>query len=184
MLFRSSSHYHRSSLSTSRSASISTRAATPDMQNVYQIPLTVLEPRGESICLTNGKHMSVSIMRIEFMDEIYDFPLPATSPRQSRVLNGPVRPVVKIQTQDFASSSRRHRSDSKIKEPTSATTKSSHTSGRSKRSIASSDISRGSHASKQALHAEVEMVSKEQVGYWNASYVARIPAVEIGRAHV
>ncbi|KAM3419324.1 hypothetical protein BST61_g5258 [Cercospora zeina] len=162
-----SSNSRSSSASTSRSDSVASRPASAT--NVYQLPNAYDGQAKEPDGAPTGESPIVPEMRIEFMDETFDFPLPV-----AKTFPGPRRTSsmgwsAKSTEPDLSECDSRGRHI-----PPSSHTGSHSSAGRG--SIASrtpTDTSRGPVAS--AKRAEIEMASEEHFGYWNASFAVRIP---------
>lgn len=178
----SSRHSHNSSLSTARSTSVSTRRTTADMHNVYQLPNSPLEQTKAMDQPERPVSPSPSDMRFEYMDATFDFPLPAAiqnHPPTDSVLGDDVERQERIPSRAAnhrTTASTCNSSVSRSDTASSIAAPSSLASESLTRPMTSISINRKARDVKSDQETEIEMVSKEQFGYWNASFVTRIPA--------
>ena len=175
-----SSQSQRSSLATSRSDSISARIPPANVQNVYHLPAIATDAKRDESCaeLDGSASPCSPAMRYEFEDETFDFPLPLAAPRQqepeqaaepspARVTEAPCDTRSNNTSSRMTTRSRGSRFSSEAQ---------SCISGSSSRPTTSMSFSQRTFGTRNVHETEIEMVSKEQYGYWGASFVARINA--------
>lgn len=175
-----SSHSQISSLATSRSDSLSTRIPDANVQNIYHLPAIAIHAKSDECCaeFDAPAFSAPSAMRYEFEDETFEFPLPlAKSPQVQPELPAECRLTRVMQApSDVRSNNASSRMTTRSKASRFSSEAQSCASGSSSRPTTSMSFSQRTFGTRNPHEAEIEMVSKEQYGYWNASFVARINA--------
>ncbi|KAI5369255.1 hypothetical protein Slin15195_G001310 [Septoria linicola] len=152
------------------------------MQNVYQLPNTPLEETKAMDQQERSTSPTPSDMRFEYMDATFDFPLPAAiqnHPPTDSVLGDNVGSEERTPwraANHRTTASTCNSSVSRSDTASSIVAPSSLASTALTRPTTSMSMIRKARDVKSDQETEIEMVSKEQFGYWNASFVTRIPA--------
>lgn len=176
---------------TSRSASGSTKREVSEYENVYQLPAIAAQGSEKVEQQEEAEQPAMPEMRFDYLEETFDFPLPdAILPPTQVCQREPTLDPCK-QLGQPASGLDRSRGTSystsagSERPPPSRTSQTS--SGKSGapsraattmsigRKTTSSQSSTGSHWRERDENAEIEMASREQYGYWRASFTGRIP---------
>lgn len=174
-----SSQSQRSSLATLQSDGSSTRTADADEHTVYQLPIVTSKDKQILATLDEPAPPIIPTMKYEFEDETFDFPVPIAAAHrhsQSEAI-AEVGPASRLDALSPGSRSNDTSSRMTIRSKASKVSSGGESWAASSKPTSANSLG---HFDARNLHevaiAEIEMVSKEKYGYWNASFLARINA--------